>query len=356
MRNSFKAGKRMRVAAIVGLLLGSACLPRTLLAADKPPAETSTITFIFENDLFGNTDDEYTSGLQLGWLSPDLKHYEEEQRLPRWLLPLVHVLPFINVPDSQHNVGFAIGQQIFTPKDTQSRALVKDDRPYAGWLYGGLSFISKNESVLDTVEIQLGVVGPWALAEEAQSLVHDIRGLVRPQGWDNQLNNEPGLALIYEHKRRLLRSTNASGFGYDVITHAGGALGNVFTYLNAGGEVRLGWNLPGDYGTSIIRPGGDTNAPTSVNDPRVNSHESIGFYLFGGVSGRLVLRDIFLDGNSFSRSHSVDKEALVGDAVVGVSLTLRSWKLSYAQALRSREFEQQRGIHNFGSISLSYTF
>ena len=92
---------------------------------------------------------------------------------------------------------------------------------------------------------------------------------------------------------------------------------------------RVGWNLPGDYGTSIIRPGGDTNAPTSVNDPRLTSNEAIGFYVFGGISGRLVFRDIFLDGNSFANSHSIDKEPLVGDAVIGTSLTLRNWKLSY---------------------------
>lgn len=120
--------------------------------------------------------------------------------------------------------------------------------------------------------------------------------------------------------------------------------------------MRLGWNLPGDYGTSIIRPGGDTNAPTSVNDPRLTSREAIGFYFFGSISGRVVLRDIFLDGNSFARSHSIDKENFVGDAVVGASLTLRNWKLSYAQALRSPEFSSQHGTHNFGSISVSYTF
>ena len=340
----------------VGLALGLALAPSPGFAVDKPVSETSTFTFMFENDLFADSDNQYTSGLQIGWLSPDVKHYEEEQRLPRWLLPVVHAMPFINVPDSQHNIGFTIGQQTFTPKDTRARTVVKNDRPYAGWLYGGLSFISKNESVLDTLEVQLGVVGPWSLAEDAQRLVHDIRNLETPKGWDNQIKNEPGIVLIYEQKRRILQSTNATGLGYDVITHAGGALGNVATYLNAGGEVRVGWNLPGDYGTSIIRPGGDTNAPTSVNDSRLTSREAIGFYVFGGISGRLVLRDIFLDGNSFANSHSIDKEPLVGDALVGASLTLRNWKLSYSQALRTSEFEGQHGVHNFGSVSLSYTF
>lgn len=330
--------------------------PLELLAKDETPSAASTFTFMFENDLFGNSDDQYTSGLQIGWLSPDLQRYEDEQRMPRWLLPVVHILPFINGENRQHNIGLTAGQQTFTPTDTQAREVVKDDRPYAGWLYGGVSFISKNDVVLDTLEIQFGVVGPLSLAREAQAFVHDLRGLDKPRGWDNQLDNEPGVAIIYQNKRRILRSTNPAGLGYDVITHAGGALGNVFTYLNAGGELRVGWNLPGDYGTSIIRPGGDTNAPSSVNDPRLSSREGIGVYLFGGVSGRVVLRDIFLDGNTVSHSHSVDKEWLVGDAVVGASLVLHSWKLSYTQALRSKEFKHQQKDHNFGSISVAYTF
>lgn len=128
------------------------------------------------------------------------------------------------------------------------------------------------------------------------------------------------------------------------------------TVSRAGGDLRLGWTLPGDYGTSIIRPGGDTNSPPSVNDRRLTSREAFGFYFFCSISGRLVLRDIFLDGNSFSRSHSIDKGNFVGDAVVAASLTLRNWKVSYAQALRSPEFSGQHGTHNFGSISLSYAF
>lgn len=311
---------------------------------------------MFENDLFGDSDEQYTSGIQIGWLSPDLKHYADANRLPRWTLPLVARLPWVNTPDSQHNVGFTIGQKIFTPRDTQTRTLVVDDRPYAGWLYTGLSFVSKTDSRLDTFEVQAGVIGPASLAEEAQDFIHELRDLPTAKGWGNQLENEPGIALIYEQKRRPLRSLNASGWGYDLITHVGGAVGNVYTYLNAGGEVRAGWNLPADYGTSLIRPGGDTNAPTTPSDPRLTYDRSFGVHGFAALTGRLKLRDIFLDGNTFADSYDVDKELLVGDLFLGVSATYRSLKLSYAQAFRTREFEDGPRSHNFGSVSLSLTF
>ncbi len=322
----------------------------------KSPSETSTFTFMFENDLFGDRDEQYTNGIQIGWLSPDLKHYAEARRLPRWFLPIVAAMPFINTPGNQHNVGFSLGQKIYTPRDIQSFSLIREDRPYAGWLYAGLAFVSKSAERLDTIEIQAGVVGPYAQGEETQNFVHSIRDLLTAKGWDNQLENEPGFALIYEHKRRPWRSTNPSGWGYDVIVHAGGAAGNVFTYLNAGAEVRVGWNLPGDYGTSVIRPGGDTNAPTTVDDPRLTSKHDFGVHIFSALTGRYMIRDIFLDGNTFSNSHDVDKQSLVGDLIVGASFTYRRIKLSYAQVFRTREFEGQADKHNFGSVSISITF
>jgi lipid A 3-O-deacylase len=320
------------------------------------PTDTSTFTFIFENDLFGDTDQQYTNGIQLGWLSRDLAHYADATEVPAWLLRIASRLPFINAQDRQHNVGITLGQQIFTPQDTASRALVNTDRPYAGWLYAGASFISKTADRLDAMELQVGVVGPWSLAEEAQNLVHDIRDLPEANGWDNQLENEPGLELIYQHKDRLLRSESSRGWGYDLISHYGAAAGNISTYLNAGAEVRAGWNMPADYGTSLIAPGGDTNAPSSTDDPRLRNHDRLGAHLFAGLSGRYVIRDIFLDGNTFRDSHEIDKEHWVGDFVIGASVTFYRAKLSYSQAFRTREFEHQPSSHNFGSITFAWIF
>ena len=84
----------------------------------KSPAESSTFSILFENDLFGDTDQQYTNGVQIGWMSPDLTRYAEADRVPDWLLPLVAKLPWINEPDTQRNVGFSLGQKIFTPEKT----------------------------------------------------------------------------------------------------------------------------------------------------------------------------------------------------------------------------------------------
>ncbi len=348
------AGKRF--AALVLALV----LPVTVMAGDCPTVKPhlvkkGTFSILFENDLFANTDQDYTNGIQLSWVSPDLSHYRDDPRLPDWSRWFIERLPFIHECGLQRNVGLELGQKIFTPRDISRRELIRDDRPYGGWLYAGIAFHNKNVNRLDTLAIQVGMVGPASLAEQAQNYVHEIRGIATAKGWDHQLNNEPGLLFIYERKNRLNRPISGR-IGMDVITQYGATLGNVFTFIDTGAELRLGWNIPADFGTALIRPGGQDNAPVDSNDKRLARPQAFGIHVFAAVMGRGTLRDIFLDGNSFSESHRVDKNYWVADIAVGLGLTWQGVKLTYTQVFRSREFRGQDALHKFGSISLSYSF
>lgn len=315
-----------------------------------------TFSFYFENDLFADTDQNYTNGVKLTWISPDLTRYAESEQLPEWGLKIVRCLPFINEPGFQRNIGFSVGQNMYTPEDISRSDLIEDDRPYGGWLYFGAAFHSKNDRRLDSMEIQVGMVGPASFAEETQTFVHRLRDIQIPQGWDNQIKNEPGLAVVYERKWRAMVMGRPGGMGFDAIPHLGATLGNVYTYANAGVELRLGWNLPVDFGTSLIRPAGDTNAPAGSGDLRLSGWNEFGVHLFGALNGRAVLRDIFLDGNTFRDSHSVDKKPFVGEAVAGVSVIYGRFKLSYAQVFQTKFFDIQKDNHSFGAISISFSY
>ena len=317
--------------------------------------DLGSFTFYFENDLFAGTDRYYTSGIKLTSISPDLTGYSKSGKLPDWSLPLIRRLPFINEPGLQRNLGLSIGQNIYTPRDISRKELIEDDRPYAGWTYASIAFYSKNERRLDSMEIQLGMVGPASLAEQTQKFVHKLGGYQRPNGWDNQLKTEPGMVVVYERKWRALQSgSSIGGLGFDAITHLGGSLGNVYTYANTGIELRFGWNIPADFGTSLIRPAGDTGCPVGMQDPRLSGDHDWSLNLFASVDGRAVLRNIFLDGNTFRESHSVDKKYFVADLAVGISLIVHRFKLSYARVLRTKEFKGQQDDQSFGSITLSF--
>ena len=329
------------------------------LIAAPDPKDTWTSNLYFENDLFAETDQNYTNGIRIAWVSPDLTDYIKDPALPPLLRAINKQLTFFHPSPRglQHNLVFSIGQTIYTPADINATEIVEDDRPYAGWLYTSFAYHSKNQNQLDTLEVQIGVVGPAAQGEEAQDFIHDLRGFEKFQGWDNQLENELGLAFIYEHKRKLLNKTDRYGnFGYDLIAHFGGSLGNVATYLNSGAEIRFGWLIPNDFGTSAVRPGGDNSAPGAIWDPRISNPGSWGIHAFISFDARLVAHDIFLDGNTIQDSHSVDKKNGVVDFSVGVSTVFQGYKISYAQVFRTKEFKGQDNSHSYGSFSISFSY
>jgi lipid A 3-O-deacylase len=79
-------------------------------------------------------------------------------------------------------MGFIGALTIYTPEDIGRRDLIPDERPYAGWTYGGLFFqrsrpISANDfyekpgdsiGSFEALEIDLGIVGPSSLSQNAQ--------------------------------------------------------------------------------------------------------------------------------------------------------------------------------------------
>jgi lipid A 3-O-deacylase len=339
--------------ALASLAVAAAHADESLPTAGARDA--GVFTLYFENDYFGGQDQHYTNGVKLSWLSGDLSDWGQTG----WRQRFADRLPFVNRTDGLKQLGFALGQNIYTPQDISRVPPDATDRPYAGWSYAEFSFISKTQSVMDTLSIQAGMVGRASQADEVQRAVHEWINSERPLGWDYQLQNEFGLNVVYERKWRWYARGFGDITGIDVIPHAGFSLGNISTYANAGFTTRLGFNLPSDFGTSLIRGGSLPNTPIDDRDYRVaglNGGRAWSFFAFGGVDGRAVGRDIFLDGNTFRDSPSVDKEHFVGDAFYGLGIGYGRWQLTYTEVVRTREFKAQDRKSYFGSVALSRTF
>jgi len=333
-------------------LLGLLCCGAGLaVAEDLLPAISIphyTFTVSSENDkYFAGTDQHYTNGFKLTWLgetnlNQSRRFVQEAARFIPWMDP-EHV-------DWHYKVGFALGQNTYTPTDTDTTALIPGDRPYAAWLYGSILLHAQLDNQLRLVELTVGVVGPSALGELTQNAWHDVIHVPHANGWANQLHDEPGLQLSWERRYRTWQWTEAaaSPFGLDLVLRHRVTLGNVATHLAGGTVVRLGWHLPADFGADLIRPGGG-------NTPNDGSPDRFSAYIYASGEARAVARDLFLDGNTWRASPSVDKRPVVADLNLGFVLHWPRCQLAYTQNYRTKEFYGQLRRDVFGSVGFSFS-
>lgn len=347
----------------LSLVLGWGFPAQAQEAESKCYKRNYTFNFLAENDLWGSgSDKHFTHGTRLSFVESrkevkDTQSCSPDQMASGGLDFIRNIVDPLLGKDSAiktSQVSFILGQNIFTPEDISNPNLIANDRPYAGWLYFGIGLIKRHKSgriwVFDTLELDLGIVGPESYAEDVQIWWHEnISDSPRPAGWDNQLKNEPGILLNLERKWRMeLTPHNYKGLQVDFLPSVGAALGNVYTYASAGGMFRLGVNLPVDYGPPRIRPGAQGS-----DFFQYDKKKPVSWYAYAGVEGRALAVNIFLDGNTFADSHSVDKKYFVGDFHTGFVLVIYHARLAFSQVFRSSEFNGQKELSEFGSINLS---
>jgi lipid A 3-O-deacylase len=332
-----------------------------------PPSATedeqrSIFTIQIENDffnLYGRSDRDYTNGARLGWLSPALTSLP-----PSWVAATTIPTFFGEAPADSvvRRFGVSIGQNIYTPADIFVSQPIYNDRPYAGWLYASflLQYTYKRHDPktgmeepkrLDSLQLDLGLIGPAAGGEFVQNNFHRLIGSPQAAGWANQLHNEPTLDLSFERRWRIGRSTVLEDpkLEVDFIPRAGTSLGNVAIYADVGGTARLGKNLRNDFGPPRPRP-------VLPGSEAFIGDGSFGWYLFVGVDGYAVGRNIFLDGNTDGQSLRVGHLPFVGEAQAGLAVTWRGMRLTYTQVVRTPEFSQQNRYDLFGSINLTFRY
>jgi hypothetical protein len=305
--------------------------------AAREPAGAFSI--LFENDVFFGADRDYTNGVELTYTTPPSQNVDAIVNFARGL-PLFADHGYVRT-------SYSLGQSIFTPQHTELVVPLATERPYAGFAYGTVSVMEANPDRLDQLQIQLGVIGPMAGAKEAQDWVHSIIDDLKPKGWHYQLHNEPAFNLYYDHSFKIIPPQSLLGVVLDVEPHFGGAAGTVYDYANAGAMVRIGFNLPDDFGPPRIEP----NLPgSSFFEP----NGAFSLYAFAGVDGRAIARNIFLDGNTWRDSPSVDKNWWVGDLTLGAAMTFSGVRLAFTHVFRTREYKTQEQSSQYGAVNLSF--
>lgn len=308
-----------------------------------PESEGGTFSITFENDIFGGTDRNYTNGGRIDYVTP-------KNDLPFWGEAIRDVFQPVFKTDTWY-ATYSLGQNIFTPRDITDPNPPRGERPYAGFLYGSIGLAADSGDELDTVALDLGVIGDLSFAEEVQSFVHEVIGSDDPKGWDTQLGTYPGFRLLYEKKIRYGDRFDLDLFSLeaDVAPHFNFSLGNVDTSAGAGVTFRIGDNLRNDYGPPRVRPA--VAAPGFFE-----GSEGFGWTLFAGAEARVVGYNGFLEGSPFKNERSVDPRRLVADFQAGASLQYQDAELTYTHVVRTSEFEGQDRLSIFGSLNLRVKF
>lgn len=303
-----------------------------------------SLELIVENDSLGagdTTDRGYTHGVMLELTLEPTPEIGE----------LVRRLPFIPRASQAPHLTLRAGQQTFTPEDITTSRFQPDDRPYAAWSFVGFTARAltpgdpdTRRDRLDAWSLRLGLVGPSSQGDEIQIAWHELWGYQRPNGWRHQLDDEVAGDLAYTQRRRLLHQPLVSELASDLELAGQARLGTVHTDAALGLSARLGWNLPRDFGAPLRAPG-DDGSPS----------------LFATLGGELraVARELWLDGNTWQDSHSVDREPLVGELRLGLEGRLGPLRLTYVHVFRSSQFDGpdgQGGAHDYASLRLSVAF
>jgi len=285
----------------------------------KKASEKDFISISVENDVLGGgTDKYYTSGVRLSW-------FNVSTPVPPVIDELAEAIPTFDLNQST-STFFTLGQNLYTPENIEVQADQSEDRPWAGFLYGSVGLATLNNNHIDEFELTLGVVGPEALGEQTQKLFHThITDSPTPRGWRNQLGFEPGIVVSAGRRWPRFFHEEVGGFRFQAEPNVNVSVGNIYTYAGTG----LSLTFSPDDGALRDKP--PRVRPANPGTGYFETPENgFGWVLFAGVDGRAVARDIFLDGNTFKDSASVDKKNFVADALIDTD-----WRIRLMRAVKN---------------------
>jgi len=307
--------------------------------------EIDYIGFSFENDLFFNDDGGYTNGLTINWGYYDVEALDK-MSLPTWISYLADKSYLNTFQARKYSINYSIGQFFQTAIDIKETSLIEEDAPYVGLLAWQVNMTAYDNYISDQLSLTFGIVGPLAGAEFVQTQLHDRIDSDQPLGWNNQIDNE---AVFRLQAKRLWRSF-ALPMGtteIDVITGVNVGVGNLSSESTAGIAVRWGQQLQSSFSSS---------SPFAVQKLNGLTGTPNGWYIFANISGSYVLNDIFIDGNTFKDSHSVDLIHWQTFATIGAQFNLSDWSIIYSLMYSSDQYQSQSEDTRFGTLTMNYNF
>lgn len=301
-----------------------------LCSAPAVAAQLRSFAVTSENDVYNfwipfevRPDEEYTNGIEL---SAELAGAPLWGRLLRGRQPCG-----ADSAGACLSTRLRVGQKIFTPRTDYPARL---GRPYAGWLYLGAAAGVERPRIRRSADVEIGVTGPPSQGEWVQATVHEIAHFRPVPGWKDQLRAEPGVVLRYGEERLVAEARPGGVRVADVVPYWGASAGNVLTGAHGGVRLRAGYGVPAPWG-------------------RTTRRGPVALYAVAGARADWIVRDLFLDGNTFRDGPRVERIPTVGQVEAGAGVRIGPVGLEYRVTSRTRSYRTEPSGHQYGSFQLT---
>lgn len=314
-------------------------------------AHASFNTILWDNDLFSprKTDAYYSNGFIYHHVTDPVPASEgrEWKYCPGLgsVAKLAGALLIDVDEQTQYRHSAGLGQVIQTPLHLSLNPPDPDDQPYAGLLYGGCGFHVQTAERAESLGLMLGVVGPWSLAENTQDIAHRVTGSEYPAGWDYQLDNEVVVNLMYD-RQKVRERFDLGEHGVTLFDSMGLALGPLMTSASLGINALYARNPDAIFS---MRPS------YFGRYPWLTQNQPLGFYAVGSLQVTGVLRNLFLDGNTWHDGPSVGHKPVVGTAQLVLGYGFSCLALQFGLTATTRTFDsQQLSWPKYGTLAVTW--
>lgn len=234
------------------------------------------------------------------------------------------------MPCDGFDLEMGLVQEIYSPEGERF-VFGMIDRAPAARLLASVARHDRGPDYLQTLELAAGVRGPAAQGEPVTDFIHRFVSASEIV-WSRQEPNrfDAHVAGVRSHDRGPVR------------VHYGAVLGNEVAFAHLGAELRFG------------QPG--PSSPALRYAPTPPWGAGAGWGGFVGASVRGVMRNEMLVRPYSFFGAELERRKAVGRAAAGVAWTGNGFAVNAALVAETREFEGQRAVHGFASVTLHAGF
>ena len=230
-----------------------------------------------------------------------------------------------------------LGQEIYTPSDTDSKDFENYDYPFGGWAF--LKYvlqIEKNNNRFIEYGFQFGLTGEWSLADKMQNFYHKKIINADISTWGGQIP-------------KALHFNMFTSYYFQTAITPKIFLFRKFKGILGTQRIAIETNFGLNYGV---------NVNDKISNPLYLNSKGLGIYL--GIDPSFVFHDFMLSGQGFQKEEALftaKSKILRLTLDLGLSYKIKNWKFVFIYKNRTPDnFIQPLKQHHYNKLSVSYFF